>query len=296
MLKLLLLPLVLFAAVERGPDVSVSVPDATGEAAPAAESAPAPPEAETEPASVSMKRMLSGAGVNPFKAVGSRLDGHWDFLASPRTVTDVLSQVHIVWAAIFVVIGALCVTNGYRWHRGLMVLLAGILGLYVGTMVGERIGSTNVVAACAAVLFAVVAWPMLRYTVALFGGLAGAFAGANIWTCLEFPQQHHQYGAIIGLVAVGMLAFMAFRGVVILLTSVGGSSMLVLGAMAALMHIDAWRGGMADAANANRLIIPIITASVAVVGVIYQLGGGVTGLNAMAAKADPKAAAVKKAA
>ncbi len=290
----LLSSVVMLAAVERGPDVSINMPDDEPAAVESASSeAPAPAEA---PMSSRMKKAFSGPAVNPFKAMQAKLDGKWDFLNDPTTLTDVLSQMHFLWALIFSVTGVLCVTNGYKWHRGLIVLLAAILGVYSGTVFGERIGSVNIVAACTAVLFAVVAWPMLRYSVALFGGLAGAFAGANAWTALGFPTAQHQYGAVIGLIVVGMLAFMAFRVVVILLTSIGGSAMLVMGAIAALMEVQAWKSGLLEALTANHLVVPIITASVAAIGMVYQFGGGVTGLNAMAAKADPKAVPVKKAA
>jgi hypothetical protein len=284
--------LVLSVVAVGAPDVTVDVSplDEPAAVAPARRAEPAPVEEEAAPESGgSFTKALSGAGVNPFKAMQQRLNGKWDFLTDPSSLNDVLSQVHIVWAFIFVVVGGLCVMNGYRWHKSLILVLAAILGVYAGTLLGDRIGGTNVVAACAAVLFAVIAWPMMRYSVALFGGLAGAFAGANVWTACGFPAGQHQYGAVIGLVLVGMLAFMAFRGVVILLTSIGGASMLVLGALAALMQIASWRGGMAEAMTANKLIVPIITASTAIVGAIYQFGGGVSGLNAMATKADPAA-------
>ncbi len=291
----LLATLVLSVSTLAAPDATVDLTE------PSPPSASAPGEASesgaapaAESSTDSLARALSGAGVNPFKQMQDRLNGKWDFLVDPSSLNDVLSRVHIVWSCIFIVVGALCVLNGYRWHKGVILLLAAIMGIYAGTMLGDRIGGTNVVAACMGVLFAVSAWPMLRFAVALFGGLAGAFAGANIWTALNFPTAQHQYGAVIGLVVVGMLAFMAFRAVVILLTSIGGSTMLVLGFMAALMQVESWRGGMSDAMTGNKLIVPIITASVAIVGAIYQFGGGVSGLNAMASKADP--AAKKKAA
>ncbi len=293
----LLASVILSLAAAGAPDVTVDVTpiNETSEVAPASsEEAAAMESSEPSDEGGSISRALSGAGVNPFSQMRQKLNGKWDFLTDPKAMNDVLSQVHIVWALIFVIVGGLCVTNGYRWHKGLILILSAILGIYAGTVLGERIGGTNVVAACAAVLFAVIAWPMMRYSVALFGGLAGAFAGANVWTACGFPAGQHQYGAVIGLVVVGMLAFMAFRGVVILLTTIGGASMLVMGSLAALMQIDSWRGGMAEAMNTNKLIIPIITASAAIVGAIYQFGGGVSGLNAMATKADP--AAKKKAA
>lgn len=248
----------------------------------------------------SFKSMISGAGKNPFESINARVGGHWDILTNPKILWDVVSQAHIVWAGIFMIIGGLCVLNGFKWHKMVIILLAAMLGLYTGAVMGAKMGSSNVVAICCAVLFAVLAWPMLRYAVALFAGLAGAFAGANVWTSIGLIPEHHQYGAVIGLVAMGMLAFMAFRPVVIVLTTIGGASMLILGALAALANIAACRSGLQSSISDNHLLVPILTASTAVVGAVYQFSGGVSGMNAMANKANTGVgaapAAAKKAA
>ncbi|MBN8644845.1 MAG: hypothetical protein J0L61_06330, partial [Planctomycetes bacterium] len=149
--------MVLFVAAAGQPDVTVDLREnetVETTAAPASDE-PALEEAPAEGMDTRLGRALSGAGVNPFTEMRKSLNGKWDFLTDPKSLNQVLSQVHIVWASIFIIVGGLCVLNGYRWHKGLILVLAAISGIYAGTVLGERIGGTNVVAACAAVLFAV---------------------------------------------------------------------------------------------------------------------------------------------
>jgi len=229
---------------------------------------------------------LADTGPNPIGLFDAAVRRNLDVLNHPETLADVLTQINIVWAGIFVVIGGMCVLHGYRWHKILLIVLAGLLGVWAGVTVGEHVGTPEIASACLGGLFAVLAWPLLRYAVALFGGLAGAFAGANVWTALGHDPSLHYMGALLGLVIVGMLAFMTYRPVVIILTTIGGASLLVFGAIAAMLHVEGWRGGMLEAMQANTLLIPIVVASAAAFGAVFQFGGGMKGMNEMANKAD----------
>ncbi len=233
------------------------------------------------------------SGRNPFRALSAVLRENLDVLARPEALTSLLQRIDIVWSVIFIVVGGLCVLHGYRWHKVMMIVLAALAGVWSGTVLGDRVGSEEIAAICLAVLFAMLAWPLMRYSVALFGGLAGAFAGANVWTAIGQDPNHHWMGALMGLIVVGMLAFMTFRMVVIVLTTVGGATLLGLGAGAAFLQVEAWRGGILTALTENPLIFPIMVGSGAALGAVYQAGGGIKGLNESANKADPKKSQAK---
>lgn len=228
--------------------------------------------------------------------VNERLRVQLDILNHPDSLAEVLTQINLVWAVIFIIVGAMCILNGYRWHKGIIILLAALAGIWAGITLGAHVGSVHIAAACFSILFAIVAWPLLRYAVSLFGGLAGAFAGANIWTAAGLDPQFHYMGAIIGLIIVGMLAFMAFRAVVVVLTSVGGASMLTFGLLAAMLYIQGWHEGIISGLQSRPLIVPVIVASAAIIGAVIQYAGGVKGLNELADKADPVKAKQRKAA
>ena len=94
-----------------------------------------------------------------------------------------------------------------------------------------------------------------------------------------------------------MLTFLAFRVVVVLMTAIGGASLLVFGGLAAMMHVDSWRGAIVNGLTDNDLLIPILAASAAGISAVIQLSGGFKGMAEMADKADiKKPEAEKKAA
>jgi len=202
-----------------------------------------------------------------------------DLLNHPEKLAQVLTDLNIV---------------GYRWHKLVIVLLAGLGGVWAGVEFGDSIGAQTIVATSLGLLAAMLAWPLLRYAASLFGGLAGAFAGANIWTAIGQPSEQHYVGAIVGLIIVGMLAFLAFRGVVVILTTVGGATLLTLGSIAAMIEVEAWRTAIINSMTEHPTVVPFIVGSVAVIGAVLQIGGGL--LNSMANNANgPKKATAKAA-
>lgn len=209
-----------------------------------------------------------------------------DILNHPDKLAQALTDLNIVWAVIFMVLGAICVFNGYRWHKIVIVLLAGLGGVWAGVEFGDTIGAQTIVATSLGLLAAMLAWPLLRYAASLFGGLAGAFAGANIWTAINQPPEQHYVGAIVGLIIVGMLAFLAFRGVVVILTTVGGSTLLCLGAISAMIEVEAWRNAIIDGMTEHPVVVPFVVGSVAVIGAVLQIGGGLKGLNSLSNSAN----------
>lgn len=232
---------------------------------------------------------LPDEGTNPATLFSEALSGRIDVLSRPESVRDILDEISLVWAGIFIIIGTLCLLQGYRWHKWLIVIMAGMFGVRYGLMYGDQVGNPNVAAACLAVLGAVLAWPLMKYSVAVFGGLAGAFAGANIWTAIGQDAGDHRIGAMVGLIIAGLLAFTAFRYVVVGLTTIVGATALTFGVMGCLMQFDGFRSGITDEMNAHPLIVPVVTGSAALFGVIFQLAGGLKGMAHHAHKADPKA-------
>lgn len=194
-----------------------------------------------------------------------------DILTRPNDLLDALGQLPFVGAAMIVIVGLLCVFNGYRWHKWVVAVLAFLAGLGIGKILSVQMGESNVVALAIGVLCAIVATPLLRFAVAIFGGVTGAFIGANTWTAVSFgPPEAHWAGALIGFILVAMASFMIFKLVVVLFTSVGGAAMVVFGTISLLMLVPDWepaiRSGLAD----NQLMIPLLVAIAAVGGFVLQ--------------------------
>lgn len=230
---------------------------------------------------------LNSAGVNPIAVFENGLSGRIDLLNHPESLITTLTDVHPVWSGIFIIVGALCILNGFRWHKIVIVLLSGMLGVAAGMWLGDRIGGAHTVSSIAlTALFMILALPGLRFAVALFGGLAGAFVGANAWTALGGSPDMHHFGAMFGLIALGMLAFMTFRLVIVLFTTILGASLLVLGALALMLQVQAWRGAIADSITVNTLVVPLVVTVTALIGIVVQQGGGLKGLNTAANNAS----------
>ena len=286
-------PILLAQAVTR------SAPAAYAPAHPAP-AAYAEPAYAAPAAPVAAPPRMADAIANFFDVLAG-IFSHGDALAQPQNVIEHLSALGAVWAVIFVIVGGLCLFNGYRFYRAATIGVALLLGMFAGYWFGAKIGAPYVVAACLGVLMATLAFPLMKYAVAVMGGLTGAFVGANLWAGLShavntiasegsatpkflMPEGAYWLGAFLGLLVFGMLAFILFKLSVVWFTSVSGSTLAVLGVIALLLSFEPWRANVASSLSANNLIIPLLVFVPAMIGLILQqahsrgvavgLGGG----------------------
>ncbi len=205
-----------------------------------------------------------------------------DTLAHPTNVITNLQSMSLIWAVLSVVIGLLCLFNGYRFYKTAVVMFALAIGLFGGYKLGQTIGAELIVGGCLGLLMAVICFPLMKYAIAVMGGIAGAFIGANLWSGVarmslvdgasSAAADNYWIGALLGLVVCGLLAFILFKHSVVMFTSVCGATIAVLGAVALLMHIspDAARDSLANALQANAIVLPILVFVPALIGLILQ--------------------------
>jgi hypothetical protein len=206
-------------------------------------------------------------GEGPFGRLVDRLD----ILYHPDQLLEALSGLPMIAASVCVTVGVLCVFNGYRWHKWVVAILAFGCGLGIGFKLSEQMGRSMIVAASIGCLCAIIATPLLRVTVAIFGGLTGAFIGANTWTALNaHPAEAHWAGAIIGFIVVAMASLALFRLVVVLFTSVGGAAMVVFGGITLLLQVPAWQTAVRSSLEQNQMVIPLLLLLAAVSGFVIQ--------------------------
>ncbi|MEE9405432.1 MAG: hypothetical protein V3V20_11110 [Algisphaera sp.] len=210
-----------------------------------------------------------------------------DALAQPDHVIQHLSSLGAVWAVIFVIVGVMCMLNGYRFYRAATIGVALLLGMFAGYWFGSKIGAPYIVAACLGVLMATLAFPLMKYAVALMGGLTGAFVGANLWAGMAdaintiasegstvpqywVPSEAYWLGAFLGLLICGMLAFILFKLSVVWFTSVSGSTLAVMGAIALLLSFEPWQATVTSSLRSSNLVIPLLVFVPAMIGLIMQ--------------------------
>src|SRR5215210_6027674 len=95
--------------------------------------------ASTDTPVVEHSRSLSDTGPNPIRLINESLRQNIDLLNHPDALEKVLGQVNIVWAVIFIIVGAMCVLNGYRWHKAVILMLAALAGIWAGMVLGDKI-------------------------------------------------------------------------------------------------------------------------------------------------------------
>lgn len=194
-----------------------------------------------------------------------------DILHRPEELLDILSSMPLIGASVIVIVGVLCVLNGYRWHKWVVMVLAFLCGLGLGHLLSAQIGRSAVVAVALGLLFAIVATPMLKVAVAIFGGLTGAFIGANTWTAVQVGPEGMQWaGALMGFILLAMLSLILFRLVIVMFTSIGGAAMVVFGAITLLLHVDAWEPAVRETLSSNQLLLPLLLGVAAVSGFVIQ--------------------------
>lgn len=206
-------------------------------------------------------------GLEPLRRAFSRLD----ILNHPSELLDALSQLPLIGASVIVVVGVLCVLNGYRWHKWVIIALAFLLGLGLGQMLSAQMGKSSIIAVSLGLLCAIIATPMLKIAVAIFGGLTGAFIGANAWTAAQVsPAEATWAGAAMGFILLAMASLVFFRLVIVLFTSIGGAAMIVFGTITLLLHVDAWEPAVRNSLSSNHLLVPLLVTLAAVSGIVLQ--------------------------
>ncbi len=248
---------------------------------PASAGAPLVAGASSAPAPTSMAEAIKN-----FFDVIAGIFSKGNALAQPDHVIQHLSALGAVWAVVFVIVGVMCLVNGYRFYRTATIGIALLMGMFAGYWFGTKIDAPYVVAACTGVLMATLAFPLMKYAVALMGGLTGAFVGANLWAGVAdavntiasdggpaqtfMPPGAYWLGAFLGLLIFGMLAFILFKLSVVWFTSVSGSTLAVMGVLALMLSFEPWQATVSSSLRSSDLVIPMLVFVPAIIGLILQ--------------------------
>lgn len=195
-----------------------------------------------------------------------------DILNHPDELLAMLGQLNAVIAATLLIVGILCVLNGYRWHKWVILIAAFLFGFGLGLLLSQHMNERFIVAGAIGLLGAVVAHPLLRFAVAIFGGMTGAFIGANVWTALGYMPDAHATGAVIGFIILGMASFLMFKHVVVLFTSISGAALVVFSGITLLLNIPSIEPGVRASLTQNHVLVPLLIVVAAGIGLVLQEG------------------------
>ncbi len=205
------------------------------------------------------------------------LSGH---VPTRQEYVQYLEALDPLQAVLAVVVGLVYMLAGWKIFKVLVIANAALLGFVIGHVLGNLAkpeGNLTIITAIAgALLFGILAWPLMKYAVGVMGGLVGAFAGFFLWRYLaaavgnETIGQHAWAGGLIGLMALGMLAFVILRLTVILFTAFQGSVMGLSGVLALMLRQESIRVDIEEAIMNNMHMMPFLLAVPTVIAAVVQ--------------------------
>jgi hypothetical protein len=139
-------------------------------------------------------------------------------------------------AIIAVSFGAVYLIYGWRIFKVLAVVCFGMVGLFLGMEFGPKMGSGPTASMwggiAGLIILAVLCIPLMHWAVSALGAAAGGIITSCLWYALGLPPQYILAGAIIGIVAGGMISFIVFKISVMLFTSMSGAMLIITGLLA----------------------------------------------------------------
>ena len=190
-------------------------------------------------------------------------------------------------ALVLMLAGIVFLLWGFYAFKALVTLNAILIGAWIGSMIGQRTGGPLPAALIGAFTAATITWPLMKYAIAVMGGLIGTLIGMSLWRACGLDPAFAASGGGMGLIFFGMLSFILFRTSIIMFTSVQGAVMLIVGILSIVYKFN----GIDTHAIDTRLLVspmimPAVVAIAAVIGLIYQnLNGAAPAAGAPEAKA-----------
>jgi hypothetical protein len=173
-------------------------------------------------------------------------------------------------AALLIMLGIIYLLFGYQIFKGLVLLNAAIVGAYIGAYLGDEGDTAVICALIGAVAAAAIAWPTMKYAVALMGGLFGALLGASVWHTVSLDPKLVWAGALVGLIGFGLLSFILFRGSVMMYTSLQGAFMMVFGILGLIYQYRDFGMKVTDHLKVQPFLLPAAVFIPTVAGLIFQ--------------------------
>jgi hypothetical protein len=191
-------------------------------------------------------------------------------------------------AALMLIVGVLLVLFGINIYKFIVMINAALFGAGIGAFFGDKAGNGGVGAAVGGFIAAIVSWPFMKHAVAIMGFAVGAIAGAGLWRAFALNPEMFWAGAMVGGITVGMLSFLAFRGCIMIVTSLQGSLMVVTGVLGLLLKYHDLAPKLGRGLSARQWVLPVAIFVPALCGWIFQHmpgpGGGGGGAKPTAKK------------
>lgn len=190
-----------------------------------------------------------------------------------ETFWSYITSLNLVEAVTFISFGAVCLFYGWRVFKILVVISFALLGLLLGVSITDKIVGLNSQlwgGIVGMVLLAVLSVPLMKWAVCILGAAAGGILSSGIWYASGLPERYILAGALIGMVAGGMISFIIFKVAVILFSSLGGSCLIVVGSLAILYIYPQTSERLEEIIFTKKWFLPTVLMAPTLIGIILQ--------------------------
>ena len=184
-----------------------------------------------------------------------------------------ITSLNLVEAVTFISFGVVCLFYGWRVFKILVVISFALLGLFLGVAITDKIVGLNSQlwgGIVGMVLLAVLSVPLMKWAVCLLGAAAGGILSSGIWYASGLTERYILAGALVGMVAGGMISFIVFKVAVILFSSLGGSCLIVVGSLAILYIYPQTSERLEEIIFTKKWFLPTVLTAPTLIGVILQ--------------------------
>ncbi len=178
----------------------------------------------------------------------------------------------LVECLIFICFGVVCLLYGWRIFKVLVTLCFALIGLCAGLLLNEKLvgGNGMWLGLIGMVMMAGLSLPLMRWGVSALGAVSGGILAGGIWYAFVLPDKYIWAGALVGLIAGGMISFIVFKLAVVLFTSFGGGALIVT-AVLAVLHAYMFDPGQVQVLVFDyHWFLPVAFLVPTVVGIIVQ--------------------------
>jgi hypothetical protein len=173
-------------------------------------------------------------------------------------------------AILLVLLGMVYLLFGFHLFKPLVILNATFVGSVLGVYVSGKTGGPLPAGILGGFMGAAVTYPLMKWAVAVMGGLFGALLGVTLWKTFGFEPGFAWTGAMMGLIGCGLLCFIVFRGSVMAYTSLQGSVMLVFGILGLIFKYQSLGPRLSEGLTLKPFLLPMVVFIGTVLGLIYQ--------------------------
>lgn len=177
-------------------------------------------------------------------------------------------------AAIMILLGVIYLMFGFKLFKALVMFNAAAVGAAIGLVIGQKTEMGLALMVLCGFVAAAVTWPLMKWAIAIMGGLAGALLGASLWQTFGLDPTFAWSGALTGLVFFGMLSFILFRGSVTMYMSLQGAAMLIFGLLGMIFKYDQVAPRVSSTMALRPFLLPMAIIIPAIIGMLFQQGSG----------------------